>query len=109
MDLASAKMIGAGLAGIGVGAAAIGVGIVFGQFLNSGEARANFLRQIDSFLAANPNYRGLSLDLEEIPDNAQSGFNALVAAIYKDFQARKLRLYVNVPVSVGQAENSNQP
>jgi F-type H+-transporting ATPase subunit c len=35
MDLASAKMIGAGLAGIGVGAAAIGVGIVFGQFLNS--------------------------------------------------------------------------
>jgi F-type H+-transporting ATPase subunit c len=35
MDLASAKMIGAGLAGIGVGAAANGVGIVFGQFLNS--------------------------------------------------------------------------
>jgi F-type H+-transporting ATPase subunit c len=35
MDLASAKMIGAGLAGIGVGAAASGVGIVFGQFLNS--------------------------------------------------------------------------
>ena len=35
MDLASAKMIGAGLAGIGVGAAAIGVGIVFGQFLTS--------------------------------------------------------------------------
>ena len=35
MDLASAKMIGAGLVGIGVGAAAIGVGIVFGQFLNS--------------------------------------------------------------------------
>ena len=35
MDLASAKMIGAGLAAIGTGAAAIGVGIVFGQFLNS--------------------------------------------------------------------------
>ena len=35
MDLASAKMIGAGLAAIGVGVAAIGVGIVFGQFLNS--------------------------------------------------------------------------
>src|SRR5215469_18582041 len=39
-----------------------------GQFLNSGEARANFLRQIDAFLAANPSYRGLSLDFEEIPD-----------------------------------------
>ena len=35
MDLASAKVIGAGLAAIGVGAAAIGVGIVFGSFLTS--------------------------------------------------------------------------
>ena len=33
MDLASAKVIGAGLAAIGVGAAAIGVGFVFGSFL----------------------------------------------------------------------------
>jgi F-type H+-transporting ATPase subunit c len=30
MDLASAKVIGAGLAAIGVGTAAIGVGYVFG-------------------------------------------------------------------------------
>jgi F-type H+-transporting ATPase subunit c len=35
MDLASAKVIGAGLAAIGVGAAAIGVGHVFGSFLES--------------------------------------------------------------------------
>ena len=35
MDLASAKVIGAGLAAIGVGAAAIGVGFVFGSFLES--------------------------------------------------------------------------
>ena len=35
MDLASAKVIGAGLAAIGVGAAAIGVGNVFGSFLES--------------------------------------------------------------------------
>ena len=35
MDLASAKVIGAGLAAIGVGAAGIGVGIVFGSFLQS--------------------------------------------------------------------------
>ena len=33
MDLASAKVIGAGLAAIGVGAAAAGVGNVFGSFL----------------------------------------------------------------------------
>ncbi len=35
MDLASARLIGAGLAAIGVGAAAIGVGNVFGSFLES--------------------------------------------------------------------------
>ena len=33
MDLASAKVIGAGLAAIGAGAAAAGVGTVFGSFL----------------------------------------------------------------------------
>ena len=33
MELASAQVIGAGLAAIGVGAAAAGVGIVFGSFL----------------------------------------------------------------------------
>ena len=33
MELASAQVIGAGLAAIGVGAAAAGVGYVFGSFL----------------------------------------------------------------------------
>ena len=33
MELASAQVIGAGLAAIGVGAAAAGVGMVFGSFL----------------------------------------------------------------------------
>ena len=35
MDVASAKLIGAGLAAIGTGAAAIGVGFVFGPFLTA--------------------------------------------------------------------------
>ena len=35
MEVAAAKLIGAGLAAIGVGAAAIGVGNVFGSFLES--------------------------------------------------------------------------
>jgi len=35
MDVASAKLIGAGLAAIGVGAASLGVGFVFGSFLQS--------------------------------------------------------------------------
>jgi F-type H+-transporting ATPase subunit c len=34
MDVASAKVIGAGLAAIGAGLAAIGVGAIFGHYLN---------------------------------------------------------------------------
>ncbi len=69
-----------------------------GDFLESDTARANFLKQIDVFLAANPSYHGLSLDFEEIPSDAQPGFNALVAAMYTDLHAKNLRLYVNTPV-----------
>jgi peptidoglycan-N-acetylglucosamine deacetylase len=68
------------------------------DFLSSESARANFVQQIHTFLAANPSYRGISLDLEEIPDAAQPGFNALVGALYADFHPRNLRLYVNTPV-----------
>ncbi len=68
-----------------------------GKFLMDDAARANFIHRIDTFLTANPNYRGLSLDLEEIPDEAQPSFRTLVAELYKDFHPRRLRLYVNVP------------
>ncbi len=69
-----------------------------GDFLMNEGSRANFIRQIDRLMAANPDYRGISIDLEEIPDAAQTGFDALIAALYADFQGRKLRLYVNTPV-----------
>ena len=69
-----------------------------GDFLKSDSARANFVKQIDTFLAANPNYRGLSLDFEEIPTAAQPGYKALIAALYNDFHPRNLRLYINTPV-----------
>ena len=69
-----------------------------GEFLTSEAARANFVQQIDRVLAANADYRGLSVDFEEIPETAQAGFNALIAALYADFHARGLRLYVNTPV-----------
>ena len=70
-----------------------------GDFLQDEAARANFVGQMDRLLAANPDYRGLSLDFEEIPDAAQPGYNALIAALYADFQPRKLRLYINTPVN----------
>jgi cellulose synthase/poly-beta-1,6-N-acetylglucosamine synthase-like glycosyltransferase/peptidoglycan/xylan/chitin deacetylase (PgdA/CDA1 family)/spore germination protein YaaH len=69
-----------------------------GDFLSNETSRANFIAQIDKFLAANPSYRGLSVDFEDIPTSAQPGYMALIAALYEDFHPRNLRLYVNTPV-----------
>jgi cellulose synthase/poly-beta-1,6-N-acetylglucosamine synthase-like glycosyltransferase/peptidoglycan/xylan/chitin deacetylase (PgdA/CDA1 family)/spore germination protein YaaH len=69
-----------------------------GPFLKDEAARANFVRQADRFLAANPTYHGLTIDFEQIPDEAQPGFQALIQKLYEDFHPRKLSLYVNVPV-----------
>lgn len=69
-----------------------------GDMLSNPVARDNFVKQMDVFLAKNPSYRGISLDFEEIPTEAQPGFNALIAALYADFHPRNLRLYINVPV-----------
>jgi cellulose synthase/poly-beta-1,6-N-acetylglucosamine synthase-like glycosyltransferase/peptidoglycan/xylan/chitin deacetylase (PgdA/CDA1 family)/spore germination protein YaaH len=68
-------------------------------FLANETGRANFIKQVDTFLASNASYRGISLDFEAIPDEAQGNFNTLIAALYADFHARNLRLYVNVPVA----------
>jgi peptidoglycan-N-acetylglucosamine deacetylase len=69
-----------------------------GQFLLDTNARANFVRQVDAFLAANTRYRGLTVDFQAIPTTSQPGFNQLVQTLYDDFHPRNLRLYVSVPV-----------
>ncbi len=69
-----------------------------GDFLLNPEARATFVKQADTFLAANPSYRGLSLDFEDIPSNAQVGYIALITALYNDMHPKNLRLYINTPV-----------
>jgi cellulose synthase/poly-beta-1,6-N-acetylglucosamine synthase-like glycosyltransferase/peptidoglycan/xylan/chitin deacetylase (PgdA/CDA1 family)/spore germination protein YaaH len=69
-----------------------------GDFLANPDSRAHFIDQVDAFLAANPSYRGISLDFEEIPSEAQQSYMALVGALYQNFQARHLKLYINTPV-----------
>jgi peptidoglycan-N-acetylglucosamine deacetylase len=69
-----------------------------GDFLTNAASRAKFTQQIDQFLAANPAYRGISLDFEEIPSEAQQSYMALLEELYQDFQKRNLKLYVNAPV-----------
>ncbi len=69
-----------------------------GDFLTNSGARANLIQQVDQFLTANPTYRGLAIDFEEIPPEAQQGYMMLLGALYQDFQARHLKLFVNAPV-----------
>ncbi len=70
-----------------------------GPMLTSPTARQNLRQQLDKFLAANPSYRGISLDLEEVPEEAEAGYQALMAELYADFSPRGLRLYINTPTS----------
>jgi len=69
-----------------------------GQMFMNPAARSNFVHQVDTFLAANTRYRGLTLDFQNIPVASQPGFKLLVQALYDDFHPRNLRLYINVPV-----------
>ena len=69
-----------------------------GQFMTDPSARARFLQQVDRFMAANTRYAGLTLDFQGIPRLALAGYGQLIQALYSDFHARNLRLYVTVPV-----------
>jgi len=70
-----------------------------GNFLSDEARRTTFIQQIHTFLAANPTYRGLTLDFQDIRTEAQPGFQALLAGLYDDFHPRNLRLYVNTPAN----------
>jgi cellulose synthase/poly-beta-1,6-N-acetylglucosamine synthase-like glycosyltransferase/peptidoglycan/xylan/chitin deacetylase (PgdA/CDA1 family)/spore germination protein YaaH len=74
------------------------------QFLLNGAARTNFVHQVDQFLAANTRYRGLTLDFQGLPPDAQVAYSQLVQALYDDFHPRNLRLYINVPVTLGSLD-----
>jgi cellulose synthase/poly-beta-1,6-N-acetylglucosamine synthase-like glycosyltransferase/peptidoglycan/xylan/chitin deacetylase (PgdA/CDA1 family)/spore germination protein YaaH len=67
--------------------------------LNDASKRAALCQQIVRFLTAFPAYRGLSLDIENLPDNASPGYLSFIHELYGDLHARNLRLYVNTVVS----------
>jgi peptidoglycan-N-acetylglucosamine deacetylase len=67
--------------------------------LADGNKSAALRRQIVSFFAAFPAYRGLSLDIENLPDSASPAYVGFVRDLYADLHARNLRLYVNTMVS----------
>jgi cellulose synthase/poly-beta-1,6-N-acetylglucosamine synthase-like glycosyltransferase/peptidoglycan/xylan/chitin deacetylase (PgdA/CDA1 family)/spore germination protein YaaH len=70
--------------------------IDIGAFLNSLEARARFRGEVARFLATDK-YRGLMVDLEDFPQNAQPGYRALLSELSSDLHAKGMKLYVSVP------------
>ncbi len=72
-------------------------GEVAAAMLKSPAARQRLHVQLDRMLAANPKYRGICMDLEDMPDSAQKPYAQWLAELHNDFAAKGLRLYVNVP------------
>ncbi|MGA9813039.1 MAG: glycosyltransferase [Terriglobales bacterium] len=64
-------------------------------FLNNPEARANFRRQVASFLATD-RYHGLMIDFETLARSAQPGYLALLKGLGDDLHANGMKLYVSV-------------
>ncbi|HEX3471567.1 MAG TPA: glycosyltransferase [Silvibacterium sp.] len=74
-------------------------GDVIGKVLKDPAARENLHHQIDKFLAANPNYHGICLDFEEVPDTELKLYTEWVGELYNDLHAKNLRIYVDVESS----------
>jgi cellulose synthase/poly-beta-1,6-N-acetylglucosamine synthase-like glycosyltransferase/peptidoglycan/xylan/chitin deacetylase (PgdA/CDA1 family)/spore germination protein YaaH len=70
-----------------------------GSVLTDVNKRNLLHQQILRFFAAYPVYRGLSLDIENLPDNADQAYMSFIHELYVDMHARNLRLYVNTAVS----------
>jgi cellulose synthase/poly-beta-1,6-N-acetylglucosamine synthase-like glycosyltransferase/peptidoglycan/xylan/chitin deacetylase (PgdA/CDA1 family)/spore germination protein YaaH len=84
-----------------------------GSVLVDVNQRAVLRRQIVTFLTAfkTPKsewvYPGLSLDIENLPDNADQAYLSFIRELYADLHARNLRLYVNTAIST-EDENLKQ-
>ncbi len=67
-----------------------------GTMLQSPAARARFRHEIAAFLSSD-NYKGLTLDIESFPEEAQPGYRALIAELASDLHQRNQKLYISVP------------
>ena len=75
-----------------------------GDVLMDPDASASLVRQVMRFLTTYPIYRGLSLDIESIPDNDDPAYISFIQALYTQMHSRNLRLYVNVAVATSDSD-----
>ena len=74
-------------------------GEVIGKVLKDPAARESLHLQIDKFLYANPNYHGICLDFEQVPDDEQKLYAEWIGELHNDLHAKGLRIYVDVETS----------
>ena len=67
-----------------------------GEFLNNPDARARFRHEAGLFLSSG-HYRGLIIDFETFPPEAQPGYVALMQELGNDLHGRGMKLYAAVP------------
>jgi cellulose synthase/poly-beta-1,6-N-acetylglucosamine synthase-like glycosyltransferase/peptidoglycan/xylan/chitin deacetylase (PgdA/CDA1 family)/spore germination protein YaaH len=71
----------------------------FGEVLKDPGKSAALRDEILSFFTTYPAYRGLSLDFESLPDDADPAYLSFIQQLYAELHPRNLRLYVNTAVS----------
>ena len=75
-----------------------------GDVLKDPAKRQLLREQFQHFFTAFPGYHGLSLDIENLHDDALPFYMTFVQEVYSDLHPRNLRLYVNVPSSASTEE-----
>ncbi len=72
-------------------------GDVVAAMLKDPAARERLHVELDQMLWANPKYRGITLDFEQVPDSATKLYAQWLDELHRDFAPKGLKLYVNVP------------
>jgi len=75
-----------------------------GNLLKSPTNRALLRVQILRFFSTYPVYRGLSLDFESLPDDADPAYLSFIHELVVDLHAHNLRLWVNTAVATSDAD-----
>ena len=67
-----------------------------GDVLKNDAARTRLLQDLAVFLGSD-RFKGITLDFEEIPEDAQAGYLQLVKDLAAQLHARGMKLYISVP------------
>ena len=76
----------------------------FSDVLKDPAKSAALRGQILRFFTTYPAYRGLSLDFESLPDDADPAYMSFIQQLYAELNSRNLRLWVNTAVSTSDAD-----